>query len=117
MSNAPIENGPYQPAPPPPVYSDASQGDNTGGLIPYKNPQALIAYYLGIVALLPFIGLVFGIAAFILGILGLRARKRNPVIKGSVHAWIGIVLGGGSAFLWGSLILLGIVGLVIGRAQ
>ena len=29
-----------------------------------------------------------------LGIVGLRRRAANPVIKGSAHAWIGIVLGG-----------------------
>ena len=46
-------------------------GDSTGGLIPYKNPKALIAYYLGIVSGLPFIGFPFAIAAVILGIKGL----------------------------------------------
>lgn len=50
-----------------------TSGDGTGGLIPYKNPPALAAYYLGI--------------------MGLRKRAQNPVVKGSVHAWIGIVLG------------------------
>lgn len=68
----------------------SQQGDATGGVIPYKNPKALIAYYLGIFSLLIF---PLGIAAIVLGILGLRDRKRNPVIKGSVHAWIGVVLG------------------------
>lgn len=71
------------------------QGDSTGGLIPYKNPKALIAYYTGLF-LSPccLIGVPLGILPLTFGILGLRDRKRNPVIKGSVHAWIGIVLGG-----------------------
>ncbi len=69
------------------------EGDGTGGIIPYKNPKALLAYYLGIASGLPFIGLPFGIAAFVLGIMGLRDRKKNPVIKGSVHAGIGIGCG------------------------
>ena len=68
-------------------------GDGTGGLIPYKNPKALISYYLGIVSLLPVIGFPFAVASIILGIGGLRARKRTPIIKGSAHAIIGIVLG------------------------
>jgi hypothetical protein len=34
-----------------------------------------------------------GIVAVVLGIMGLQAKARDPVIKGSVHAWIGIVLG------------------------
>lgn len=77
-------------APPPPI---PQTGDATGGLIPYKNPQALVAYYLGIFGLFPFIGVLLAIPAFILGILGLKKRKQNPIIKGAVHAWIGIVLG------------------------
>lgn len=76
-------------APPPPVVT----GDATGGIIPYKNPKALIAYYLGICALVPCAGWAFGIASITLGILGLRGRRRNPQIRGSVHAWIGIVIG------------------------
>ena len=90
----------------PPVSTDSvtpspsAEGDTTGGIIPYKNPHALIAYYLGIVSGLPMIGLPFGIAAFILGLKGLRARKENPVIKGSVHAAIGIGCGGLFSLLW-----------------
>lgn len=71
-----------------------NEGDATGGIIPYKNPAALAAYYLGIVGLFPIIGIFASIPAFVLGIIGLRRRKANPAIKGSVHAWIGIVLGG-----------------------
>lgn len=77
---------------PPPLYG-AQQGDATGGVIPYKNPKALTAYYLGIFGLFPIIGPVLAIPAIILGVLGLKARKLNPAVKGSVHAWIGIVLG------------------------
>ena len=41
--------------------------------------------------------LPLGIAPVVLGIIGLRKRAENPVIKGSVHAWIGIVSGAISA--------------------
>jgi hypothetical protein len=88
------------------------QGDSTGGVIPYKNPKALIAYYLGIFSGLPLIGLPFGIAAFILGILGLRDRNRNPVIKGSIHAGIGIGCGGIFTLVWTLVIIMIIVGIV-----
>jgi hypothetical protein len=84
------------------------QGDATGGVIPYKNPKALIAYYLGILSGLPFIGLPIGIAAFSLGILGLRDRKRNPAIKGSIHAGIGIGCGCLFSLIW-AVCLVGIV--------
>jgi hypothetical protein len=78
----------------------ATDTDATGGIIPYKNPKALIAYYLGILSGLPMIGLPLGVAAFVLGIQGLKARQRNPAIKGSVHAGIGIGCGGFFAILW-----------------
>jgi len=71
-----------------------NSGDGTGGLIPYKNPAALAAYYLSIVGLFPVIGIFASIPAFVLGIMGLRKKAQNPAVKGSVHAWIGIILGG-----------------------
>ena len=89
-----------------------TQGDSTGGVIPYKNPHALIAYYLGIISLLPIIGVPFGLASVILGIMGLSRRKKNPVIKGSVHAWIGIVFGSLSLFCGTGLLVAMIVGAV-----
>ena len=97
-------------------HPDANlQGDATGGLIPYKNPKALAAYYLGIVSGLPLIGLPFGVAAFVFGIMGLKARKRNPVIKGAAHAWIGIGCGGLFTLLW-TLLAIGIVVSLIFKA-
>ncbi len=82
----------------PPVYVAQSMGDS--GMIPYKNPKALIAYYLGILSGFPLIGLPLGIAAFVLGIQGLQNRKKDPKIKGSIHAWIGIGCGGFFALFW-----------------
>ena len=78
----------------------AELGDATGGIIPYKNPAALVAYYLGIFSILPCIGIPMGLTAVVLGIIGLRKRKQTPQVKGSVHAWIGIVAGGIMAIVW-----------------
>ena len=89
-------SNPYQPPSGVPQYHPpgSAEGDATGGIIPYKNWQALVAYSVGIFScLLCFFGLPVGIVAVVLGILGLRARAQNPAIKGSVHAWIGVVLG------------------------
>ena len=91
------------------------EGDATGGIIPYKNPPALIAYYLGLFSLLPLVGLLLGIPAFILGIMGLKKRKQNPEVKGSVHAWIGILMGGLMSIIWGFLIVVMIIGLTQAR--
>jgi hypothetical protein len=75
----------------PPVIE---RGDATGGIIPYKNPHALTAYYLGLFSIIPVLGFFMGIAAVILGTSGLKQRNKRPIIRGSVHAWIGIVCGG-----------------------
>ncbi|QDT14647.1 zinc finger Ran-binding domain-containing protein [Alienimonas californiensis] len=90
------------------------EGDATGGVIPYKNPPALIAYYLGLFSGFPLIGLPLGIAAFVLGIMGLKRRRENPKVKGSAHAWIGIGCGGFFALLWGAVVVMIVVSLAVG---
>jgi len=88
-------------------------GDGTGGLIPYKNPKALIAYYLGLLSGLPLVGLPIGVAALVLGIMGLRDRDRNPIIKGSIHAGIGIGCGGFFAVFWTLIFILMIASIFV----
>lgn len=88
--------------------------DSTGGLIPYKNTPALVAYYLGIFSLIPCLGMPLGIAAVVSGIIGLRAYKRQPVIKGATHAWIGIVLGFITSAVWGLALALMTIGSIFG---
>jgi hypothetical protein len=98
-------------APPPPLryyQPGGPTGDATAGLIPYKNPHALTAYYLGIFSIIPTLGLVLSLPALILGIVGLKKRKANPIIKGAAHAWVGIGLGSFSLAYH-----LAIVGLII----
>ena len=80
---------PYYTAPPASETPDA-----TGGIIPYKNPKALIAYYCAVFALIPGFGLVLGPIALGMGLAGWRYYKQHPAVKGAAHAWIGIVLGG-----------------------
>ncbi len=90
-------NNPYeapQQQPMKPGAAPQATPDSTGGIIPYKNPHALIAYYLAIFGMFPCIGVVLSLPAFILGIIGLQKRKQNPAISGAVHAWIGIIVGG-----------------------
>ena len=62
-------------------------------LIPYKNGAALAAYYIGVVALIPFLGLLAAPFAIGFGVVGIRAYNREPKCKGIVHAWVGIALG------------------------
>ncbi len=69
-------------------------------VVPYKNPPALAAYYLGLfsfIGILPIFGLpgtFMGLAALFLGLKGLKNVKQHPEMKGTVHAWIGVLLGG-----------------------
>lgn len=86
---------------------ELEQGDSTGGVIPYKNMPALIAYYCGVFSLLPCFPI--GVVGVILGIKGLRLAKERPAVKGQVHAWIGIIVGG----LFGTVWLLGTAYLAI----
>lgn len=88
----------------PPVVAT---GDATGGIIPYKNPHALTAYYLGIFSIIPVIGFFLGAVAVGLGISGLKKRKLQPVIRGSLHAWFGIIAGGLSVLV--HLVLVGMM--------
>ena len=80
-----------------PVYVSTPPSEK---MVPYRNPKALAAYYLGIVSGLPLIGLPLGVAALVLGIQGLRQRKEDPSVYGTAHAWIGIGCGGFFAVLW-----------------
>ncbi len=74
------------------------EGDATGGVIPYKNMPALLAYYLGLLSLVTCIlPIPLGIVPVVLGIIGLRKRARQPEVRGSAHAWIGILVGGFTA--------------------
>ena len=77
---------------------ESEEGDATGGVIPYKNAPALIAYYTAVFSLLPCFPL--GVVAVILGIKGLQRAKERPAVRGQVHAWIGIIVGGLFGLLW-----------------
>ena len=90
------------------------QGDATGGVIPYKNGPALAAYYLGIFSMIPCVGLLLAIPALNLGVIGLKKRRDNPIVKGSVHAWIGIIMGGIFTIIWGGLTMLLLIGNTVG---
>lgn len=88
-----------------------NEGDSTGGLIPYKNGPALTSYYIGIFSLVPCLfgaGVLLGVPAIVCGVMGLKKRKQNPVVKGTAHAWVGIVLGSLS-----SLVTVGVIVAVI----
>jgi hypothetical protein len=76
----------------PAPYASAPTSDGTlGGLMPYHNPKALLAYYFGYVAMLPMIGIVMIPFVFMWAVKALRAYKENPAVRGKGHAITGIV--------------------------
>ena len=74
------------------------------GILPYTNGPALAGYYVGVGSIVCFIGLLAAPVAIVLGILGLRKVKRDPTVKGTAHAIVGIVLGSLSIIAHGLLI-------------
>lgn len=102
------------PLPPMPQATGFAAPDDTiSSIVPYKNPKALIAYYLAIFSLIPCLGLPLGIAGLILGIMGLKAARAHPNAHGKVHAWIGIILGG----LCAAANLIGIIFALVGALR
>lgn len=87
------------------IEAPPAAGDVTGGVIPYKNMPALLAYYLAVFSLIPCIGAILGLAALFLGIRGLGHARLHPEARGQVHAWIGILVGGSLGLLWTALTL------------
>mgnify|MGYP007088369986 CR=1 FL=1 len=83
-------------------------------LIPVNNKPALIGYYLGFAALIPLCGCAFGIAAVILGFLGIvKAGQLNG--EGRVHAIVALVLGFGSILFYGLLDFVILIGMANSR--
>jgi len=71
---------------------DGSEVDNPMSvIIPYKNASALVGYYLGLFSLVPCLGLVLAIPAFILGILGWKKAQSDPLCHGKAHAIVAMV--------------------------
>jgi hypothetical protein len=83
-------------------------------MIPTGNVPALVAYYLGFLAVVPaagtwlklptstlaVVGIVLGIVAILVGIQGVTRSRRVPAARGGAHAWTGIVLGLAVTVAW-----------------
>jgi hypothetical protein len=94
-----------------PQYIVVEDG-TVGGLIPYKNPKSLWAYYLGLFSLIPCFGIILGIAALILGIGALRYANLHPEARGKIHAWVGIIMGTLCAAVYTLILALIIIGII-----
>jgi hypothetical protein len=88
--------------------------DTLAGVIPYRNPAALFAYYCAVFSVIPCIALLLGPAAVILGIAGIVYRNKHPNSRGTAHAWVGIILGGLTTLLNYGFIAFGLLGALVG---
>lgn len=74
-------------------------------LVPTKNQQALMGYYIAVFSLVPVFGLGLGPIAIWRGIRGWNAIKAQPELPGKAHAIVAITLGSiTTAAHWGALI-------------
>jgi hypothetical protein len=71
---------------------DYSDDGGLATLIPHRNPKALAGYYVGFFSLIPILGLILAPVAIVLCILGIRHGSRNPKVKGTIHAVVGLIL-------------------------
>ena len=90
--------------------------DGIATLIPYRNGRALAAYYCGVFAIIPCLGLILGPIALIFGILGLRFAKANPRAGGTGHAIAGIVLGSLTTLANWGVVLFTVIMMVVAAA-
>jgi hypothetical protein len=83
-------------------------------MIPVGRPvSAIVAGYMGLFALFPFLGIPAGIMGVILGIIALRKINRDPSLSGKGRAWFGIVAGGIFSLLWLAFLALAIIGAIL----
>lgn len=76
-------------------------------LIPTKNKQALMGYYISVFSLVPVFGLGLGPIAIWRGIRGWNAIKVQPELPGKAHAIVAITLGSITTLAhWGALIFI-----------
>ena len=58
-----------------------------------RNGVAVASYYCGLCALIPFLGLLLGPLAVLLGFIGMADARKFPDMGGRGHAHSGLILG------------------------
>ncbi|MDR3691476.1 MAG: hypothetical protein P4L46_19000 [Fimbriimonas sp.] len=116
-SPPPINTPPAAPPPAPPARQPDPPGPTViDTLIPARNGNALISYYLGLFSIFPVLGLIMGAVAVRLGMKGLAAAKENPSVAGGTHAKVGIGCGA-IGFLFNLAFVALIVAAIIGSQK
>jgi len=71
----------------------AGTGDVFGDFTPRRNPLAVRSYVTALYGLTPLLGLVLGLVAIVLGLIGLKRQRLDPDVGGANFATAGIVIG------------------------
>ena len=75
-------------------------------LMPVGRPiSAIAAGYLGLLAMFPLVGILFGFLGIIFGVLALKTISEDPELSGKGRAWFGIIAGGLFCLLWIGLLI------------
>lgn len=83
------------------------QSDLYEAVIPTKNKQALMGYYISVFSLIPMFGLGLGPIAIWRGIRGWKAIEAQPELPGKAHAIVAVTLGTITTVMnWGALIMI-----------
>ncbi len=85
------------------LLPDLSPSDDPAGGKPH--PMARISVYLGAAAIIPLLGVLFGVLGVVIGGVALAMRKSNPALGGRKAAITGITLGALLVFLQGGAML------------
>jgi hypothetical protein len=81
-------------------------------ILPVGRPaSAIAAGYLGLLSLIPFVG----IFAIIVSLVALRTLKRNPRLLGRGRAWFGLIMGILTTLPWVILLILAVISAVTAR--
>jgi hypothetical protein len=80
-------------------------------VVPHKNLTAIRSYHVGVIGLIPGLGLVLGPVALALGVFGVRYGKANRAARESGHAAVGILLGALELLFNGAGLILMLIGL------
>jgi hypothetical protein len=85
---------------------DDAPGGPDRFILPVSRPvSAIAAGYLGVLSLVPFVGLI----AIVVSVIALRTLKRNRHLAGKGRARFGLLMGILTTLFWGSLLLVALL--------
>ncbi len=100
-----------------PAAPEGVVGAAVAAIIPAHNGAALWAYYLGLFSLFPLLGAVLGPVAVWFGLRGLANVRRDPKVRGGIHAWVGLICGALFGLFNALLLVMVVLGVIAALTQ